>query len=253
MTTTRWATSATTPKSWVMNSTPVPWRSCSSRIRRRICACVVTSSAVVGSSAIRSAGSSTSAAAIMMRWRWPPESWWGYTSIRRSGSGRCTRRMICSTRWRRSGSESWVWISSTSAIWSPTFMTGFSAVMGSWKIMAMRVPRRSRRRDGVAFSTSSPCSRASPALALSSRGRRPITACAVTDLPEPDSPTTHTISPAPTENVMFSMACARSEPRGSCTVRPLRSRTGAAASAMCLTRAWRNGDRACRAAHRPAC
>jgi hypothetical protein len=38
---------------------------------------VVTSSAVVGSSAISSAGSSTSAIAIMMRWRWPPESWCG--------------------------------------------------------------------------------------------------------------------------------------------------------------------------------
>ena len=77
MTTTRWAISATTPKSWVMNSTPVPRRSCSSRISRRICAWVVTSSAVVGSSAISSAGSSTSAAAIMMRWRWPPEIWCG--------------------------------------------------------------------------------------------------------------------------------------------------------------------------------
>ena len=40
----------------------------------RICAWVVTSSAVVGSSAMRSAGSSTSAIAIMIRWRWPPES-----------------------------------------------------------------------------------------------------------------------------------------------------------------------------------
>ena len=29
-------------------------------------------------------------------------------------------------------------------------MTGFSAVIGSWKIMAMRVPRRSRSRAGVA-------------------------------------------------------------------------------------------------------
>ena len=47
--------------------------------------------------------------------------------------------------------------------------------------------------------------RASPALAASSRGSRPITAWAVTDLPEPDSPTTHTISPAPTEKVMFSI------------------------------------------------
>ena len=40
----------------------------------RICFCVVTSSAVVGSSAISSFGSRISAMAIMMRWRWPPES-----------------------------------------------------------------------------------------------------------------------------------------------------------------------------------
>jgi len=40
----------------------------------RICFWLVTSSAVVGSSAISSFGSSTSAIAIMMRWRWPPDS-----------------------------------------------------------------------------------------------------------------------------------------------------------------------------------
>ena len=77
MTTTRWAISATTPKSWVMNSTPVPRRSCNSRISFKICACVVTSNAVVGSSAMSRPGSSTRAAAIMMRWRWPPEIWCG--------------------------------------------------------------------------------------------------------------------------------------------------------------------------------
>ena len=40
-------------------------------------ACVVTSSAVVGSSAIRRSGSQESAMAIMTRWRMPPESWNG--------------------------------------------------------------------------------------------------------------------------------------------------------------------------------
>ena len=43
----------------------------------RICACVVTSSAVVGSSAMRIVGSRISAIAIIARWRWPPESWCG--------------------------------------------------------------------------------------------------------------------------------------------------------------------------------
>ncbi|MCC2665246.1 MAG: hypothetical protein K0S35_3168 [Geminicoccaceae bacterium] len=40
----------------------------------RICAWMVTSSAVVGSSAISSAGSQTSAMAIIARWRRPPDS-----------------------------------------------------------------------------------------------------------------------------------------------------------------------------------
>ena len=112
-----------------------------------------------------------------------------------------------------------MWISSTSAIWSPTVITGFRAVIGSWKIMAMRVPRRSRSRARLALSTFSPARRISPALGMSSRGNRPITACDVTLLPEPDSPTTHKISPAATENVISETACSRSEPRGRATDR----------------------------------
>jgi hypothetical protein len=44
------------------------------RQQRRICACTVTSSAVVGSSAISRSGSLASAIAIITRWRWPPDS-----------------------------------------------------------------------------------------------------------------------------------------------------------------------------------
>ena len=51
--------------------------SCRSRIRSRICACTVTSSAVVGSSAISSSGSHDSAIAIIARCRMPPENWCG--------------------------------------------------------------------------------------------------------------------------------------------------------------------------------
>ena len=43
----------------------------------RICAWMVTSSAVVGSSAISTAGRAAMAMAISARWRCPPESWWG--------------------------------------------------------------------------------------------------------------------------------------------------------------------------------
>ena len=50
-------------------------------------ACTVTSSAVVGSSAIRSSGSAASAIAIATRWRMPPENWCGNARSARSGSG----------------------------------------------------------------------------------------------------------------------------------------------------------------------
>ena len=48
---------------------------------------IVTSSAVVGSSAISTFGSHASAIAIITRCRMPPESWCGYSSSRRSGAG----------------------------------------------------------------------------------------------------------------------------------------------------------------------
>ncbi len=60
-----------------MNWIAMPIVSCSSCIRSRICAWIVTSSAVVGSSAISSAGRQASAIAIIARCRIPPDSWCG--------------------------------------------------------------------------------------------------------------------------------------------------------------------------------
>ena len=64
-------------RSWVMSSSAMPKRACRSFRSFRICAWMVTSSAVVGSSAMRMSGSLASAIAIITRWRWPPESWCG--------------------------------------------------------------------------------------------------------------------------------------------------------------------------------
>ena len=50
----------------------MPSRSRNSCINARICAWIVTSSAVVGSSAMRMSGSLAIAIAIITRWRWPP-------------------------------------------------------------------------------------------------------------------------------------------------------------------------------------
>ena len=61
-----------------MNRSAVPVRWPSSSSRSTICAWMVTSSAVVGSSAISSRGSHTSAIAIITRWRMPPDRLIGY-------------------------------------------------------------------------------------------------------------------------------------------------------------------------------
>ena len=53
---------------------PVSELSRSSRSSSRICAWIVTSSAVVGSSAISSLGEQDSAIAMITRWRMPPEN-----------------------------------------------------------------------------------------------------------------------------------------------------------------------------------
>ena len=62
-----------------------PRRSRSSASRLSTVACTETSSAETGSSAIRISGSSASARAIEMRWRWPPENWRGKASSALAG------------------------------------------------------------------------------------------------------------------------------------------------------------------------
>src|SRR2546430_3409847 len=79
--------------------------------------------------------------------------------------------------------------------------------------MAMRVPRIARSSVSDLVSSWSPCSRIEPlSTCIAPFGSRPITACAVTDLPEPDSPTTQTISSAPTVRLMPCTACVLSPP-----------------------------------------
>ncbi|MNT23102.1 hypothetical protein D3C72_1585130 [compost metagenome] len=105
---------------------------------------MVTSSAVVGSSASSSLGRQASAMAIMARWRWPPESWCGKLSKRCAASlmpVRSSSAMARSRAARRSRSSC---SASVSTIWLPIVYSGFSAVIGSWKIIAMSAPRMAR-------------------------------------------------------------------------------------------------------------
>jgi hypothetical protein len=77
ITTTSSATSAITPRSWVTKIIAMSSSACNVCRSSTIWAWVVTSRAVVGSSAMRSLGEHDSAIAIITRWRMPPENAWG--------------------------------------------------------------------------------------------------------------------------------------------------------------------------------
>ena len=74
MTTTLSQFCATTPRSWVMKSTDMFSFFFMSLMSWSICACIVGSSAVVGSSEMSRVGEQDRAMAIMTRCRMPPES-----------------------------------------------------------------------------------------------------------------------------------------------------------------------------------
>mmetsp|Transcript_228 Transcript_228/g.688 ORF Transcript_228/g.688 Transcript_228/m.688 type:complete len:82 (-) Transcript_228:920-1165(-) len=73
MTTILSAISATTARSWVIIIRPMPSSAASWRSRSRICAWVVTSSAVVGSSAMSNLGPQAMAMAMTTRCLCPPD------------------------------------------------------------------------------------------------------------------------------------------------------------------------------------
>ena len=74
--------------------------------------------------------------------------------------------------------------------------------MGSWKIMAMRLPRMARIRSRLRVVSSWPSKRIEPLVStrVVSSSRR-STLNAVTDLPEPDSPTRAWVRPASTRRL----------------------------------------------------
>ena len=126
--------------------------------------------------------------------------------MRRSGEGTRTWRSASSARSIASLQPA-PWCSTNiSAIWRPTGDSGLSAVIGSWKIMAMRLPRRRRISAGEASWISSPSSTILPPPSDSGRRSRPMTASAVMLLPQPDSPTSPNASPRPISNETFSTA-----------------------------------------------
>src|SRR6478672_68000 len=87
-----------------------------------------------------------------------------------------------------------------SASWSPILCTGLRLVIGSWKIIAISLPRLARRRRGLAVSRSSSFHNAVPEDIAVRFGFRPMIVRQVTLLPEPDSPTMPSVCPLSTVN-----------------------------------------------------
>ena len=73
-------------------------------------------------------------------------------------------------------------------------LTGFRAVIGSWKIMPISPPRTEHISRSDSEKSSFPPSVADP-LRIEPGGRRPMIDKAVMDFPEPDSPTTPKVIP----------------------------------------------------------
>ena len=175
-----------------MKSTDMRRRRCSAAIRSRICFCTVTSSALVGSSAISSFGSQAIAIAIITRCCSPPESREGTAASLASGEDRPTSSKRLSVLARASLPESPRCWRSTSATWKPTLNTGFRELIGSWKIIEISAPRSARSSRAGVCSRSLPLKIIRPR-ALAFPGNKPRMESAVTDLPLPDSPTSATV------------------------------------------------------------
>ena len=124
----------------------------------RICFWIVTSSAVVGSSAISSFGSQASAIAIITRWRMPPENWCGYSLIRSRTRGMPTRSRTSAARSIACSLDTSRCRLTTSEICLPIVIVGFSEVSGSWKIMPISLPRILRMSSSESVLSSWPSS-----------------------------------------------------------------------------------------------
>ena len=98
------------------------------------------------------------------------------------------------------------WIRRGSAICLPTFITGLSEVIGSWKIIAISAPQMSRRCVRLMVVSSCPSKRTDPSRITLRRGRRPMIERDRMVLPEPDSPTMPSERPWASEKLTPSTA-----------------------------------------------
>src|SRR5690606_5407152 len=130
------------------------------------------------------------------RWRIPPENSCGYCLARAAASGRpadsSASTTFALTFWRLASPCA----SRVSATCVPILATGFRFDIGSCGTRPMSRPRMPRSSLSDALVMSRPSRRMLPAAMRPPPASSPMIAMAVVDLPEPDSPTIATVSPA---------------------------------------------------------
>ncbi|CAA9588141.1 MAG: hypothetical protein AVDCRST_MAG88-4336 [uncultured Thermomicrobiales bacterium] len=176
-----------------------------------ICRCTTTSSALVGSSAMITFGRRLIAMAVTTRCFIPPLNSCGKRfatpGSRPTLCNNSAVRVSCSRRERPCP-----WSRNPSAICSRTRLTGLSEFIAPCAIIA--TPSRRWRR----ICSSESASRSVPSRTISPPSIRPgalirrISDSAIVDLPEPDSPTSPSRSPA--RRVKSTPSTARTAPRG---------------------------------------
>ena len=182
----------------MIQTTASPVRRRRSSTSPMICCWMVTSSAVVGSSAMSTFGRRATAIAIITRWRWPPDSWWGYARAVRSGRGRPTSSSASSVRAVRLGPVQAVGTQALDDLRTDPHqrVERGHRVLVDHRDLARPGPTCGRVRTGSA--ARGPPRRTEPPVTAMPSGSRPITDSAVSDLPLPLSPTKATVSPART-------------------------------------------------------
>ena len=113
----------------------------------RICACTVTSRAVVGSSAIRSFGSQAMATAIITRWAMPPGQLVGEVADPLAGHGMPTRSSRSAARSRAARGQVGVGPEGLDQL-AADGERRVEAPTGSWNTMPMSRPRMSGAPGG---------------------------------------------------------------------------------------------------------
>ena len=207
-------------RSWIRSSTSSTW------------AWIVTSSAVVGSSAMSRSGSFAIAIAIMARWRIPPEYSCGYWSTRWVGFGMPDDLEQLDR-------------ASPSLRGADVLMDRRSPLRSACPPSGPGSARRARPGRPSRSSSPAPCPASSPATRGSARrgtatwpvivaevGRSPRIAIEVTLLPDPDSPTMPSVSLWWTSNETWSTARSRPSSVLNSTVRSRTESTGTESSVI---------------------